>query len=717
MHLGGSNVKVVGLLASGRRRRKLRSDLRVSQQVIAGDVTYVVKIPETGEYLRLPEFEWETLSLFDGHRTDKEVWEELHRRHEDIEMTVTELEDYADNTDPNVWEKTLTEKNLALLEKMRTERQERAGSENIFYMYFSAWDPDKFFDRVIPYLRWMWGLPFLYFTLATFAVAIVLFVSDYQRVLEDTVQFYNFREKTLAEFVDFWILLLIVGFSHEAAHGLTCKNYGGEVHQMGFLLIYFSPAFYVDVSDMYLFDDDTKRFWTVFSGLYSTGFLGALGLIAWYFSIPGTFANDWAYKFVLMCSITTIIMNLNPLMKYDGYYALSQWLKIDNLLEDSVPYLRQWIVHYLSGGREPVERVSRRKHRIYLIYGILHILYANLIVLVILFFVKNVAVSTMGFWGWLVAGVVAWFLLGARLMSLGELAGVALRYTKEAFMRWQSSWQSKAVAATLLALVLLPPFAIKVTTDFILEPAARAEVRATSAGTVAEVRVQEGQEVGPGAVLAVLRSPEAEARATVARRELDLAEQRLRQAHASGELSAALEADRNRQRLAAEWAEALRKRSELTLRSPIAGIVTTPQLEQRLGEFLEEGELLAVVADRSHLRARVLVRDSQLEEFSEGARVRLKVRALPLETFSAQVERILPAAALDRPVASPVPMERHGQELYNYMALTLDVPNPDGKLWEGMTGTAKIYGRRYPLAWRGARATYRWARSQVWGLF
>src|SRR3972149_703516 len=100
MHLGGSNVKVVGLLASGRRRRKLRSDLRVSQQVIAGDVTYVVKIPETAESLRLPEFEWETLSLFDGHRTDKEVWEDLHRRHEGIEMTVTELEDYTDNTDP-----------------------------------------------------------------------------------------------------------------------------------------------------------------------------------------------------------------------------------------------------------------------------------------------------------------------------------------------------------------------------------------------------------------------------------------------------------------------------------------------------------------------------------------------------------------------------------------------------------------------------------------
>jgi multidrug efflux pump subunit AcrA (membrane-fusion protein) len=259
--------------------------------------------------------------------------------------------------------------------------------------------------------------------------------------------------------------------------------------------------------------------------------------------------------------------------------------------------------------------------------------------------------------------------------------------------------------------------AIKVTTDFILEPGARAEIRAPVGGTVADVRVREGQEVEAGAVLAVLRSPDAHARAAIARRELDLAEQELRQARASGDLAAAQAAERNRERLALEWAEARRKREELMLLSPIAGVVTTPQVEQRVGEYLEEGALLAVIADRSHVRARVLVLDSELEDFVEGSRVSLKVRALPLETFSGRVERILPAAAADRPVAAPAPTERHGQELYNYIAVTLDIPNPQGKLREGMTGTAKIYGRRYPLAWRGARVTYRWARSQIWGLF
>lgn len=281
-------------------------------------------------------------------------------------------------------------------------------------------------------------------------------------------------------------------------------------------------------------------------------------------------------------------------------------------------------------------------------------------------------------------------------------------------MRWRQSWQTKAVTAAVLFLLLVPPVSIKVTTDFVLEPRARVELRAPVAGLVEQVRVHEGERVKPGAVLAVLRNPEVEARAEVLERELQLAEQHLRAARARGDLAASQHYDRQRQRLALEWEEARRRRAQLELRAPLGGVVTTPQVEQRLGEYLQEGDLLAVVADRSHMRARVLVQDIELEDIREGARVKLNVRARPLATFTGQVQQILPAAAPDRPVSRPAPLVRHGQELYNYFAVTLEIPNPDGRLWEGMTGTAKIYGPRYPLAWRAARSTWRWARSQVW---
>ena len=94
--------------------------------------------------------------------------------------------------------------------------------------------------------------------------------------------------------------------------------------------------------------------------------------------------------------------------------------------------------------------------------------------------------------------------------------------------------------------------------------------------------------------------------------------------------------------------------------------------------------------------------------------MKLNVRAYPLRAFQGVVRQILPAAAADRPVAEPVKIERMGQELTNYIAVVLEFPNPDGTLSEGLTGTAKIYGRRYPLAWKAARAGWRWLRSHVW---
>jgi len=108
------------------------------------------------------------------------------------------------------------------------------------------------------------------------------------------------------------------------------------------------------------------------------------------------------------------------------------------------------------------------------------------------------------------------------------------------------------------------------------------------------------------------------------------------------------------------------------------------------------------------------VRDWELEDVREGARVELVTRAHPFRTFSGTVQQIMPAAAADRPTEGPKELERNGQQLTNYFAVVLEIPNPSGVLREGMTGTAKISGRRYPLAWRAGRSVWRWLRSQVW---
>src|SRR5262249_36581461 len=154
--------------------------------------------------------------------------------------------------------------------------------------------------------------------------------------------------------------------------------------------------------------------------------------------------------------------------------------------------------------------------------------------------------------------------------------------------------------------------------------------------------------------------------------------------------------------------------SDLQIRAPFDGTVTTPLSEQKVGESVAAGDSICQLADRRTMKARVLVRDLELQDVSTGAKARLKVLPYPFRTYTGQVVQILPAAALDRPVAHQEQLERLGQTLTNYFGVTVDFPNPDGTLIEGMTGTAKISGPSYPLAWQFGRAAWRWLKSQVW---
>jgi hypothetical protein len=139
-----------------------------------------------------------------------------------------------------------------------------------------------------------------------------------------------------------------------------------------------------------------------------------------------------------------------------------------------------------------------------------------------------------------------------------------------------------------------------------------------------------------------------------------------------------------------------------------------------VGEFLPEGGLFAEVVDRSEMRARILVRDWELQYITDadapgGMQAQLNVRAYPYETFRGKVKRILPAAAVDEPVTLPKSPERAGQRMSNYFAVVLEFPNPHGELREGMTGTAKLRGARTrPLLWQWARGGWRWLRSVLW---
>jgi len=714
MRFGPTSLQVASVLAKGLRRPKLRSDLRISEQTVGGETSYVIKVPETSSYNRYGSSEYELLSHCDGKRTPKEIAEELTRRHPDEPLEEAEVLEFLDGIEPAMWEQSLGEKNLAVLARIRDERKSRIDQSNILYISFKAWDPDKVLTKIDPYLGWMFTPGFVLFSIALFITSLYLLAGDWNRIQTDTKAFYSFEGKTAYDIWVFWFLLLALGAIHEFAHGLTCKHFGGEVHQMGFLLIYFTPAFYTDTTDILLFDRTSRRQWVIFAGMWIELVVCGLATLVWHFSLAGTFMNDIAYKTMLLSGIEGTLFNLDPLIKADGYYALSQYLGVDNLREDSFAFLRAWARKNLLFEDLELPVASRRYRRIYLIYGTIALIYSTVLLTLSIFFLKNILVGKLGDWGYAATIVVAYLLLIRRLRKGFSAMRRWVDAKKEVYMAWKTTRTQQAAALGVLLILFIPPFPAEFSTDLVLEPQKEEKIRTEVPGMIRQVNVRGGDLVSAGQVLAVLHNPGLEAQAQVLRNKLGMAESDLRNAQSRYDVEKAAEAERERVRLTKELAIAQKKVDALQVRAQFGGVVETQGMQQRIGGFLAAGDEICRVVNRAEMKARILVRDTDLEQVHLGAPVSVKVQPFPYRTYSGRVEQISPAASADHPVAQTEKLERLGQELTNHFAVLMEFPNTDGSLLEGMTGTAKISAKSHPLGLQMGRALWRWVRSQIW---
>jgi putative peptide zinc metalloprotease protein len=714
MRFGPSSLRASRVLAKGLHQPKLRSDLRISKQSIAGETSYVIKIEETNSYRRYGEFEYELLSACDGTRTPAELAAYMTAQHPEQPLDEAEVLEFLDSIEPEMWERTVGEKNLAILERLRDERKGRLDQSSLLYVTFKAWDPDKTLARLDPWLSWMYTRSFVIFSAALFVVTLAILSHDWSRIAHDTRDLWNFTNKSAFDIWLFWILMLVLGGIHEFGHGLTCKHYGGDVHQMGFMLIYLTPAFFTDTTDILLMDRVAPRQWTIFAGIWVEMAVCGIAALIWHFTLPGSLVSDVAYKMMLLSGIQGALLNLNPLIKADGYYALCQHLQVDNLREDAFAYLKAWFLKYIFRRDIDLPAASRRVRRIFLAFSLAAITYSTTLILVVLFWAKNMCVNKFGLWGYIVFAAVIYFFTRKKIRKVLPSAREWFAKKKEELMAWRITRAQTIGFAAVVLLIALPPVPSSVSSGFILEAAQQADVRVAVPGEIQLVFVGEGDAVREGQVLARLDNPAMEADAAVEAQQFALAESHMRAAEASADPGAISAASREAVKVEQALQVAKVKAAQLEIRAPIAGVMTTPELAETVGMHFKEGQTFCHISARSEMRARILVRDWEMPDVHQDAPISLKVATYPMRTYSGHVERILPATAADQPVSNPEKLTRYGQELTNYIAVIADFPNSDASLREGMTGTAKIFSSPRSLGWQWGRGAWRWLRSQVW---
>ncbi len=714
MRIGPSSLHATSVIARGYRRPKLRSDLRISRQEISGKVSYVIKIPETESYARYGELEFDLLSLADGTRTPAEIAVALAEIHPDSAVDESDVLEYLDDSDPNLWERTPAERNMALLAKIRDERKGYVGQSSLLYMPVTSWDPDKLLDRLHPYVRWMYTRGFVIFSLLLFTWAAYIIGGDFARIQKDTVAFYTFTNQTASDLAMFWLVLLVVGAIHEFGHGMTCKHFGGEVHHMGFLLIYFTPAFYTDTSDQYLFPGVVEREWVIFAGIWVELVTCGLATVAWHFLPPATIWSDFAYKVILLSALSGVFLNLNPLMKFDGYYALAQYLRMDNLREDAFAYSRAWLRRVVLRQDVELPPASRRQRRIFMAYSPAAFLYSTSVLVLVLFFVKNVLVRHFGDWGYLLTVGVVYLVLRKRFRQIQPALGPVLARAKEHVMAWRLSRTGKASVAAAAVVLALVPLPTTITSRFVLQPIHTDEIRPPAAGIVRQVFVKTDQQVTAGQTIARLSNPTLEAAAISDQSRLAGIERTLLAAENRDDATQIGRSEQQYHQMQSQLADVQAKLAGLDLRARIPGVVTTPQISQKTGLYLNQGQTFAAVADTTELKARLLVIDRDLQFVRPGAEVKLKISAYPLRTFTGHVVQVMPAASAAHPVSETSKPQRYGQDLLNYFAVVVVLPNPQSLLREGMSGQAKIYAPARSALWQAGRKFGRWVLSQAW---
>lgn len=441
-----------------------RSDLVSSASEVDGARVYTIKDPIAGNYFRLREPEFWLLNRLDGETSPEKIAQRFRDKF-NLDISPEAVEQFVATMD-----------RLLFLESSRAEQAtgradhqplaKRSLFGKLLFIKIKGFTPGKFLDTLT-----RWYRPFHHpFWFAVEAVLILiglgLLVVNAGHFAVDLVELWN-----LGSVVTIVLSLFILLTLHEFAHAVACRRLGGEVREIGFLLMYFQPCFYCDLSDAWLFEKKSQRLQVVWAGPYFQLILLALSVIIWRLTVEGTFINDLAWTLVTVNWIN-YLFNFNPLIKLDGYYLLSDWLDIPNLRQKAFSYLGNVFKRRVLGW--PIERVdvNPRQRRVFLAYGSLALIYSASLLVYIFWLVSRFLLIKTGPLGLMLFLAVVVIILRSSLVGLARGLATHFRYMKQLFKKPVRLSVYVVLLLVLIVLCVAVPLPRRVSGNISVQPIA-----------------------------------------------------------------------------------------------------------------------------------------------------------------------------------------------------------------------------------------------------
>ena len=711
-----------------------RPDLTSSRQRYQGTAYWVVKEPVGLQYYRFHEEEFFILNMLDGHVSLQQIKEGFEQRFAPQKITFGDLQQFIGMLHRSgLVISNAPGQGKALRERGRKKKQKETMGKltNIFALRFRGYDPERLLNRLLPWAGWIFTVPALLFFLGLGAAAGLLLATQYETFYAKLPTFQQFFA------ADRWMYLAatmaVAKVLHELGHGLSCKKFGGECHELGFMLLVFTPCLYCNVSDSWMLPNKWKRVWIGAGGIYVEMILASIASFVWWFTEPGLL-NDLALNMMFLNAVSTILVNGNPLLRFDGYYILMDILEIPNLRQKSTEVLKRWFQKTCLGLElQDDPFLPQRNQLLFALFTIASVIYRWVVVFSICWFVIKVlepyGLETVG-----------------RMVAVAGFAGLIAQPVIQTFKfirtpgRLQKVKRSRVavslgVAAAVLAAVAFVPLPHHVDCAFEVQPTGARSVYAGVAGRIVKT-VEAGEMVEEGQILAVLDNPDLEIKLASLQGEEITAKLRLENLGYRKRFNEAIAVQMDTQEEMLASLIKLRQNTEeelerLTIRAPRAGIVLpppekeardagdgrlptwsgSPLAKHNRGALLTPDELLCQIGSSDDFEAVLFVDQGDIQLVATGMDVDLKFDADRLHTTEgtvrelSRIERTYVSSGMSSQTGGDLQTEidpQTGQVKPRSVSYQARVPLPsdDASVRPGYRGSAKVHTEPKSLGWR-----------------
>ncbi|TWU30410.1 biotin/lipoyl-binding protein [Bythopirellula polymerisocia] len=717
---------------------RVRPDLKARKQRYQGRVYWVVKDPVGLQYFRFEEEEFAILQMLDGESSLEEIAERFEKEFPPQTIRVEELQNFIGMLHRSGLVLSDSAGQGVQLKKRRDEKRKQEliqNFSNILSFRMRGIDPEGILNAIYPWVRWFFSVP------ATICACILAFCALSLVI----VQFDVFQSK-LPSFHSFfaaqnWLViagvLAITKIIHEFGHGLSCKHFGGECHEMGIMLLVLTPCLYCNVSDSWMLPNRWHRAAIGAAGMYVEVVIASIATFIWWFSEPG-FLNYLCLNIMFVSSVSTIVFNANPLLRYDGYYILSDLMEIPNLRQKASTILNRKLGWWCLGLEEPDDPFLPHRHQgWFALYTVASFFYRWFVLLSILYFLNKVfepyglkilgqAIALASLYGMIVMPfwkVFKFFRIPGRVSKVKKVRMFA----------------SLALLSAVVGGILFIPFPSSVTCEFELQPRGAESVYIDVPGTLEEVMIEPGQHVEKDQLLAQLSNIdlELEVERLQGQREANQAQLDSLYQLQFHDQNAGLQIDVVRKRLSSldeQLAQKQRDLDRLQLIAPRAGTVIPPPYrpearsnpevelaswsgwpmeEKNLGAtFSPDGSenLFCHIGDPNEWDAVLVINQRDLDLLREGQEVRLMFNESAYHVFVSTLEsmaddemkNISPRLASTSGGAVPAQHDPGGEvkPLTTSYQAEVKLDNSLGMFRNGLTGTARIKTEPRTLASR-----------------